>query len=124
MIYQARLIDVLKLDSSFYQPPEDLRRFTVGEMMPMIHREIRESKTDQYQILWDSMRYYGQAVPFHVTEDKTRLRDGMHRIALATLLNWHSIDLSTERITYDEWNNSEIGQRYYALWRGRFAVCK
>lgn len=96
---------------------------TVGEILPVIYSEILNVQTSQYMILVNSMQEYGQRVPIHISEDKKRLRDGIHRIALAVSpLKWNTMLVSSDRRSWHEWDESEIGQEYHRLWRRRLGL--
>jgi hypothetical protein len=120
MIYTVSLKEVLALGSMFAD--EHMNRLTVGDKLPDIHMEILLTRTDQYHMLKESMKYYGQLVPLHVSKDKMRLKDGLHRVAIASDLGWRSIELSTEKHVCMEWNHSEAGAEYYRLWNERLLL--
>lgn len=117
MIYTVSMKEVMDLGSMFCNP--DQVRFSVSDKLPDIYMEILSCKTDQYHMLKDSMKYYGQLAPLHVSKDKERLKDGIHRVAVASDLGWRTIELSTERVILQDWNTSDIGKEYYRLWYER-----
>ena len=106
----------------------------VKEILPSIHYEM-SIMTEMYSILRGSMERCGQWPPIHITRpyaaDGTMmlaspipigarfLKDGIHRIATATDLGWDSMLVSTDRIKWQEWDESPSGEKYHAMWRKR-----
>lgn len=90
----------------------------VGDFLSQAIEEVTADVSTQYSILKKSMEEQGQLVPLHVSRDYKRLRDGIHRIALATELRWHFMDVSSQRYTTD-WDETDEGKRYWQLWNWR-----
>lgn len=106
--------DVMKLETMFPDPFNN--RWTVGGILPEIQRQILEHY-QMYDHLIVSLREHGQVVPIRVTTDGLRLRDGIHRVAIAESLAWRSIVVGRDSdSTWKEWNESEEGQAYYTAW--------
>lgn len=91
----------------------------VKDILPEITEEIKADVSGQYKILRDSMSSYWQVVPLFISQDKSRLRDGLHRIAIAHDLGWLYMSVSTTRIVYSSWDQSEAGQEYHKRWKER-----
>lgn len=90
----------------------------VADFLPQVLEEVREDISTQYSILKNSMREQGQIVPLRISRDHKRLRDGIHRIAIATDLGWEHLEVSTEK-AYNAWDATEQGQQYWKLWNWR-----
>jgi hypothetical protein len=90
----------------------------VGDFLPQVIEEVKADYSTQYALLRKSMREQGQLVPLHVSRDCMRLRDGIHRIAIASELGWNYLDVSTERRSSD-WDTTEEGIKYWKLWNWR-----
>lgn len=92
----------------------------VKDFLPQVIEEVNADYSTQYSILRESMRTQGQLVPLHISKDCNRLRDGIHRIAIATQfpVPWNFMEVSTERRT-TEWDQSDAGKRYWQLWNWR-----
>lgn len=106
----------------------------VKDIVPAIQYEMSIMK-DMYFILKESMYRWGQWPPIHITRpyaaDGTMmlaspipigarfLKDGIHRIATAIDLGWDSMLVSTDRIKWQEWDESPSGEKYHAMWRKR-----
>jgi hypothetical protein len=92
----------------------------VKDFLPQVVEEIQADYSTQYAILRKSMKEQGQLVPLYVSKDLTRLRDGIHRIAIATDLDdpWNFMDISTEHRT-TEWDSTDDGKKYWQLWSWR-----
>src|ERR1700728_4550041 len=84
----------------------------VKDFLPQVIEEVTQDYSTQYAILKKSMKINGQLVPLHVSKDMLRLRDGIHRIALATQLEWKFMDVSTDNRDNTEWDNSDAGKEY------------
>lgn len=96
---------------------------TVGDFLPEILEEVKLDVSGQYKYLKQSMYRNGQPVPLFISKDKLRLRDGIHRIAIAYDLKWGKMSVSTTKIVWKQWDESEIGETYHRLWkRGNYAV--
>jgi len=91
----------------------------VKDFLPQVLEEVTQDYSTQYAILKKSMETNGQLVPLHVSRDMLRLRDGIHRIALATKLGWKFMDVSTDRRSNDAWDISDAGKEYWRLWHWR-----
>lgn len=91
----------------------------VKDFLPEVTEEVRRDYSTQYAILKKSLAENGQMVPLHVSKDMSRLRDGIHRIALATELGWKFMDVSTDRRLNTEWDESDTGKEYWRLWNWR-----
>ena len=90
----------------------------VKEFLPYVIEEVTVDISKQYSILRKSMKEQGQIVPIHVSRDNNRLRDGIHRIAIATGLGWNYMYVSSARYM-SEWDSTEEGQKYWKLWNWR-----
>jgi hypothetical protein len=90
----------------------------VIDFLPHVLEEVRMDVSTQYAILSKSMKEDGQLVPLRISRDATRLRDGIHRVAIATELEWKYMEVSTERRVTD-WDITEEGQKYWKLWNWR-----
>jgi hypothetical protein len=99
--------------------PSPIGFMKVGDFLPQVIEEVNADYSTQYAILRKSLREHGQLVPLYVSRDFTRLRDGIHRIAIAVSdLKWNFMDVDNVRRTTD-WDNTEEGQRYWQLWNWR-----
>jgi hypothetical protein len=93
-------------------------RVILADILPAIQQEI-DACLPMYSLLMRSMEEHGQQVPVRVTSDKLRLRDGHHRIAIADLLGWDNMLVSTSQTAWHEWDETEQGQLYMNMWRQR-----
>lgn len=99
--------------------------YTVQSFLPEVIEEVKADVTGQYAVLKGSMGFSpGQAVPLFLSKDKTRLRDGIHRVALATILDWPCMTVSNTRIVYTSWDQSPEGIKYHELWEKRLRGLK
>jgi hypothetical protein len=113
-------MDLVKsLDTGWFNEKGPL---SVGDVILNVHTEMSNVRTGQYKILQESMEKYGQRVPIHVSQDKRRLRDGIHRITIADTLGWCTMLVSSDRIKWHEWDESAEGQLYHTLWRQRLGM--
>jgi hypothetical protein len=96
----------------------------VKDFLPEVRKEILVDTTGQYNILGEHLDTHGQTVPLFISKDKARLRDGIHRVAIATILGWRAMTVSTTRIVYSSWDSSEQGKRYHKLWQERLEGLK
>lgn len=87
----------------------------VKDFLPLALEEVRADASGQYSILRNSLLNNGWLVPIRISGDKRRLRDGIHRTAIASDLGWNSILVSDARHT-NVWDISEEGQKYWELW--------
>jgi hypothetical protein len=113
MIELWNIEDIKELD--FPSPTGFMK---VKDFLPQVIEEVKEEASTQYSLLKNSMKTQGQLVPLRISRNKTRLMDGIHRIALATILEWKFMDVSTERRESD-WDTTEEGIRYWQLWLWR-----
>jgi hypothetical protein len=92
----------------------------VGDFLQSAIEEVRADYSTQYAILKKSMAESGQLVPLHISRDCSRLRDGIHRIAVSQTFTppWNFLEVSTER-RFSDWDNSEEGRKYWQLWNWR-----
>jgi hypothetical protein len=99
--------------------PSPIGFMKVGDFLPQVIEEVNADYSTQYAILRKSLREHGQLIPLYVSRDFTRLRDGIHRIAIVVSdLKWNFMDVDNVRRTTD-WDNTEEGQRYWQLWNWR-----
>jgi len=92
----------------------------VGDFLPQVIEEVNADISTQYAILRKSLHDNGQLIPLYVNRDFTRLRDGIHRIAIAVTMDkpWNFMDVdNVRRIT--DWDSTEEGQKYWQLWNWR-----
>ena len=117
---------IWKLDSSWTDFEGD--GTTVGEIMPRIRHKI--TLWEEYIYLTESMRIYGQQVPIRIFPrglTPARLRDGINRIAIAELLGWDSMLVTTgimEKSMWLDWDQSEQGKKFHSLKAGRMGFVK
>jgi hypothetical protein len=104
---------VKTLQTAWFLPVEDI--------LDRIKYEIKFFGP-MYAILRESMEEYGQRVPVHISDDKMRLRDGIHRIAIADDLGWNTVLVSTDIRKWHEWDESARGQEYHIIWRQRLGM--
>ena len=105
--------DILKLGTVW--PDETNSRLTVAQVIPDIQAQIL-AHYQMYDILILSMREHGQAVPVRITNDRLRLRDGIHRVTIAHSLGWESMKVSTSYSAWLDWDKSEEGIKYHTMW--------
>lgn len=107
--------DVFKLETMFPDPFD--KRWTVGGVLPEIQKQILQHY-QMYDYLIQSLREHGQVVPVRITSDGLKLRDGIHRVAIADSLGWPSLLVDRSPCsTWEDWDNSEEGKAYYgARW--------
>ena len=111
--------DILKLDTVF--PDPNGNRWKVGGILREIQDQILQNY-QMYDLLIVSLRNHGQVVPIRITTDKQRLRDGIHRVAIASSMGWNNMLVSTTSSDWLDWNKSEEGQKYYTTWSARLAT--
>lgn len=95
---------------------------TLRDIYPAIVHEIKFVYPAMYKVLEDSMRTNGQQVPVRVFQDKTKIRDGIHRIVIADLIGWPCMLVSTESSFWTEWDNTQPGLEYDRLKKERFGI--
>jgi len=114
---------------------EDMR---VGDVLPRIQSKI--THWGEYVYLVRSMRVYGQQVPVRVFKSlgpatldgiffhwPARIRDGINRIAIADLLGWDSMLVTTgimEKSMWQQWDESDEGRRFHDLKASRMGFRK
>lgn len=91
----------------------------VRDLLPQVTEEIKADVSGQYGILRKSMEFSGQVIPLFLSKDKCRLRDGIHRIAIANDLGWLTMTVSTTRMVYSSWDESDDGREYHRRWEER-----
>ena len=96
----------------------------VKDFLPVVTEEVIQDYSTQYAILKKSMAENGQTVPLHISKDLKRLRDGIHRIAIASLMGWKFMDVSTDKRDNSDWDTSKQGTEYWRLWNWRLRGMK
>lgn len=96
----------------------------VKDFLPEIREEVTVDTSGQYALLSYSMKSSGQVIPLLISKDSKRLRDGIHRIAIAELLGWKSMTVSDTKITYDQWDHTDAGREYHRRWQDRIGYHK
>lgn len=109
--------NILKLETMWPDPSGN--RWRVGGILSEIQRQVL-AFYPMYDYLIISLRENGQKVPIRISHDGLRLRDGIHRVAIAVSLGWNNMVVSRGSLsTWREWNESEDGQAYYTAWHRR-----
>lgn len=100
------------------------RTFTVGEILPQVKLEIYSNP--QYDLLIDSMETFRQQAPIRLFDTVPyKIRDGLHRIAIAVILDWPWMYVTRESTavsTWQVWDESSTGKKYHQLWRERIGL--
>lgn len=110
---------VLDLDTSWITVNGSLK---VREILPSIKSDIEHNA--MYDKVRRSMETYGQRVPVRIFSEENKLRDGIHRIAIADMIGWETMLVGTEISTWHEWDQSIEGLDYWNLWRMRMGVTR
>ncbi len=111
------LEDILNLGTVW--PSASGGRALVSEVLPEVQEQILQAMK-MYDLLIVSLRDNGQCAPVRITTDRKRLRDGIHRVAIAQSLGWPTMAVTTQGASvWTSWDESPEGREYYQWWHSR-----